>query len=251
MSPKSAGLAAKWGHKTPQVYVGGFPDWKKSGHPVLPTAEYLTDGNVVVIDLRTKAVAEKGFLPGAVNLPLAELEDAEDTLPKSPGAQIYLYADTTAAVRRGVAVLKEHGYKNVIGINDALDWWKKSGHELATGEIPVPDDDHPIVWKKKLGKGEISITDFTRALNSELIFIVDARTPAEYESGHFPGSVSIPLEQMQARMSEIPKDKFIVVHCKTGGRGEIGYHLLKKNDYAVKFLNAECECALNGEFTIW
>ncbi len=56
---------------------------------------------------------------------------------------------------------------------------------------------------------------------------------------------------MKTRLSEIPKDKFIVVHCKTGGRGEIGYRILKEEGYAVKFLNAECECDLSGDFEIW
>jgi rhodanese-related sulfurtransferase len=56
---------------------------------------------------------------------------------------------------------------------------------------------------------------------------------------------------MKARMAEIPKDKFIVVHCTTGGRGEIGYRMLKEEGYAVKFLNAECECSTSGEYEIW
>ena len=81
--------------------------------------------------------------------------------------------------------------------------------------------------------------------------MVDARTPDEFASGHFPGAVNIPLEDMQKRMKDIPKDKFVVVHCKTGGRGEIGYRLLKENGYAAKFLNAECECDLSGEYEIW
>ena len=102
-----------------------------------------------------------------------------------------------------------------------------------------------------MGAGEISISDFTKSLKSELIYVADARTPEEHKPGHFPGSVSIPLEQMKARMSEIPRDKFVVVHCKTGGRGEIGYRMLKEEGYAVKFLNAECECSLDGEYEIW
>ncbi len=56
---------------------------------------------------------------------------------------------------------------------------------------------------------------------------------------------------MKARMSEIPKDKFVVVHCKTGSRGAIGYKMLRDAGYAVKFLNAECECYKSGEFEIW
>lgn len=101
-----------------------------------------------------------------------------------------------------------------------------------------------------LGPGEIGISDFTKSLRADLIFVVDARTPVEYESGHFPNAVNIPLEQMKSRIAEIPGDKFIVVHCKTGGRGEIGYKMLKEADYSVKFLNAGCECSTTGRYEI-
>jgi len=251
MSPKSAGLAAKWGHKNILVYVDGLPAWKKSGNRLVPTIDYIADGNIVLVDLRSSADVEKGYIPGAYSIPFAGLEDAEDAFPKSLGAPIYIYSDKDAEVDAAQKMIAEWGYKNTIGFYGALEAWKAAGKELQQGPALTATDDVPINWQKKLGPGEISITDFTKSLNSELIRVIDARTPAEYESGHFPGAVSIPLEQMKARMAEIPKDKFIVVHCMTGGRGEIGYRMLKEEGYAVKFLNAECECSPSGKYEIW
>jgi rhodanese-related sulfurtransferase len=251
MSPKSASLAVKWGHKDPLVYVDGMPVWKKSGKEVVPSIDYIESGNIVLIDLRDTAAVEKGYIPRAYNMPFAELEDFEDAFPKSLGAPIYFYSDKAADVKAAVKMAKEWGYKNLIAYNSALADWAAAGKSLQTGPALTANDDDPINWQKTLGPGEISISDFTKSLKSELIYVVDARTPEEYKSGHFPGSVSIPLEQMKSRLAEIPKDKFIVVHCKTGGRGEIGYRMLKEEGYAVKFLNAECECSLSGEFEIW
>ncbi len=252
MSPKSAGLAVQWGHKNPLVYVDGLPAWKKAGHQVMPELEYLEKGNIVILDIRERKQAKGGSLPKAYSIPLEDLEDADEILPANRGVPLYLYGSSDDDVKAGVKIVKsELGYKNVIGLYGILDAWKAAGKELAKGSAKKADEENPIIWKKKLGEGEISIEDFTDSLQSKLIYVIDARTPAEYESGHFPGAVSLPLEEMQSRMKEIPKDKFIVVHCKTGGRGEIGYHLLKKNGYAVKFLNAECECALSGEYEIW
>ncbi len=251
MSPKSAGLAVKWGHKNPLVYVDGLPTWKKAGNRVVPTVNHIENGNIVLIDLRDTAVVEKGYIPRAYTIPFADLEDAEDALPTGLGAPIYLYSDKDSDIKNGRKMIKELGYKNVNGFYGAIDAWTASGKTLQTGPALTATDETPISWQKKLGQGEISISDFTKSLQSELIYVVDARTPEEFESGHFPGSVSIPLEQMKPRLKEIPKDKFIVVHCKTGGRGEIGYRILKEEGYAVKFLNAECECALSGEFEIW
>jgi rhodanese-related sulfurtransferase len=251
MSPNSAGLAAKWGHKNPLVYTDGLPAWKKAGKPMVPTIDYVADGNIVLIDLRSPAEVAKGYIPGAYSVPFAELEDAEYAFPKGLGAPIYIYSDKDAEVDAAREMIADWGYKNAFAFHGALEAWKGAGKELQKGPALIATDDTPINWQKKLGPGEISITDFTKSLNSELIRVIDARTPAEYESGHFPGSVSIPLEQMKARMNEIPKDKFIVVHCTTGGRGEIGYRMLKEAGYAVKFLNAECECTPSGGYEIW
>lgn len=212
---------------------------------------HIADGNIVLVDLRSAAAAEKGHIPRAFSIPFAALEDAEDSFPQSLGAPIYLYSDKDKEVDEARKMVKEWGYKNVNGFHDALDAWKAAGKKLEVGPVLTASDETPITWQKKLGPGEISISDFTKSLKSELIYVVDARTPEEYESGHFPGSVSIPLEQMKSRLAEIPKDKFIVVHCKTGGRGEIGYRMLKEEGYAVKFLNAECECYTTGEYEIW
>lgn len=251
MSPKSAGLAVKWGHKNPRVYVGGLPAWKKSGKATVPTVGHIEKGNIVLVDLRGTSKVEAGYIPRAYSIPMTELEDAEDAFPQSLGAPIYLYSDKDADIKSARKMVKEWGYKNVHGFYGALAMWEAAGKELQKGPVLTASDDTPIDWQKKLGAGEISINDFHISLESELIYVVDARTPEEYSSGHFPGSVSIPLEQMKTRLAEIPKDKFIVVHCKTGGRGEIGYRILKEEGYAVKFLNAECECELSGEYEIW
>lgn len=251
MSPKSAGLAKKWGHKNLSVYVDGLPAWKKAGKRTVPSIDLIADGNIVLVDLRARAEAEKGFIPRAYSIPASELADAEDALPKGKGTPIYLYSDNDKDIAAAGKVLKEWGYKNITGFYGALAAWTGAGKQLQTGPPPAATDDKPIGWQKKLGAGEISISDFTKSLQSDLIFVVDARTPAEYESGHFPNAVSIPLEQMKGRLAEIPQDKFIVVHCKTGGRGEIGYKMLKDAGYSAKFLNAECECSPSGQYEIW
>lgn len=251
MSPKSAGLAVKWGHSNPRVYADGLPAWAKSGQHVVPTVEYIETGNIVLVDLRDSEKVKVGHIPRAYAVPLADLEDAEYSFPENLRAPVYLYSDNEEDLSEAREIIIEWGYSNVHEYYDALKLWQEAGKELQEGSAQVASEEKPIEWEKMLNVGEISIRDFTQSLQSDLIFVVDARTPEEFASGHFPGSVSIPLEQMKARLSEIPKDKFIVIHCKTGGRGEIGYRLLKEEGYAVKFLNAECECSLTGEYEIW
>jgi rhodanese-related sulfurtransferase len=251
MSPNSARLANKWGFKNVSVYVQGLPVWKKTGHRTVPDVDYVKDGNIVLIDLRSPKKVKKGHIPRAFSIKFSSLEDADVVFPEQIGAPIMLYSDNDKEVDKAVKIVKEWGFKNVTGFYDGLKSWQGKGYELQTGPALIASKKNPIVYTKILGPGEISITDFKASLKSDLILVVDARTPAEFEAGHFPGSVSIPLEKMQKRIKEIPKDKFIIVHCKTGGRGEIGYRLLKEKGYAVKFLNAECECEISGEYEIW
>jgi phage shock protein E len=49
--------------------------------------------------------------------------------------------------------------------------------------------------------------------------VVDVRTPGEYESGHYPGAKSIPLQQLPHRLAEIgDKTNALVVYCASGMR---------------------------------
>ncbi|MDZ4725011.1 MAG: rhodanese-like domain-containing protein [Leptospira sp.] len=49
--------------------------------------------------------------------------------------------------------------------------------------------------------------------------VVDVRTPAEYQSGHYPGALNIPVDQLEKRLDEFgQKDKPIIVYCASGGR---------------------------------
>ena len=250
MSPKSAGLAKKWGFKNLKVYIQGLPVWKKKQRSTT-TVKYVKEGNIVLVDLRKSSEVTNGHIPRAYSIPLTNLKESKALFPKSKGVPIVVYSDNNAEIDAARKILKKFKYKTRIGFYDGLKVWKKAGYKLNKGLALMASSNNPISYKRKLGKGEISISDFEKSLKSDLIYVVDARTPEEYEAGHFPGSVSIPLENMQKRLNEIPKDKFIVIHCKTGGRGEIGYRLLKEVGYAVKFLNAECSCKLTGEYEIW
>ncbi|UGT68351.1 metalloregulator ArsR/SmtB family transcription factor [Nocardia gipuzkoensis] len=53
----------------------------------------------------------------------------------------------------------------------------------------------------------------TRAAAGEVI-VLDVRPVPEYEAGHIPGAVSIPVEQLAERIGELPGDTEIVVYCR-------------------------------------
>ncbi len=59
-------------------------------------------------------------------------------------------------------------------------------------------------------------------------YILDVREPSEWVDYHVPGSTQIPLGSLASRVSEVPKDKDVVVVCHSGNRSQSGRDILLK-----------------------
>ena len=60
--------------------------------------------------------------------------------------------------------------------------------------------------------------DMVRNLVEKNEIIVDVRESYEYSFGHIKGSINIPLSELRDRTDEIPRDKPVYIHCRTGQR---------------------------------
>lgn len=56
--------------------------------------------------------------------------------------------------------------------------------------------------------------------------LLDVRQPKEYESGHLPGSLFIPLRELPTRLDELDKEKPVIAYCAVGGRSRAAAQLL-------------------------
>ncbi len=74
---------------------------------------------------------------------------------------------------------------------------------------------------------EVSVQDAAK-LRDEGAFVLDVREPSEWNEFHIPNTTLIPLGQLETRVSEIPKDKPIVVVCRSGNRSAVGRDILKQ-----------------------
>ena len=61
--------------------------------------------------------------------------------------------------------------------------------------------------------------------------LLDVRTPQEYSSGHIAGAVNIPVETLQSRLSEVQRDKPVVVYCHSGARATQAAQILANAGY--------------------
>jgi rhodanese-related sulfurtransferase len=69
------------------------------------------------------------------------------------------------------------------------------------------------------------------ASGDEAPFVLDVRTPEEYVAGHVPGAVNIPYDQVGARLAEVPKDRTVVLYCRSGKRAGMAAQALAQNGY--------------------
>ena len=58
-------------------------------------------------------------------------------------------------------------------------------------------------------------------------FFLDVRTEAEWNQSHIANSVLIPLDQLSDRLAELPRDRDIVVVCRSGTRSKEGAAILQ------------------------
>jgi rhodanese-related sulfurtransferase len=63
------------------------------------------------------------------------------------------------------------------------------------------------------------------------LFVLDVRAPEEYAAGHVPGAVNIPHDQIAARLAEVPKDRDVVLYCRSGRRAAMAGEVLSGNGY--------------------
>ncbi len=254
MSPNSASRAEKLGYTNVKVYHEGIPAWTQRNFTVI-NAKQLKEGWIerdlphVLVDVRTAAEAEKGFIKGAVTMPAAEVAKSLDKFPpKKKKPPIMLYDQSGGDDARAAAkALVTAGYPMVNVIIGGFDAWKAANNPVETGKLATA-----IVYVPKPRPGSIAVDEFKKiaAEQPANALILDVRNRDEANAGMIKGALLVPDEEILDRLAEIPKDKLVVLHCSTGVRAEMAYHKLKEKGYNVKFLNNKIEIEKDGKFTI-
>lgn len=74
-------------------------------------------------------------------------------------------------------------------------------------------------------------------------YLIDVRESDEWQAGHAPEAVHLPLSELVGRMEEVPADRDVYVICKVGGRSE----------QAVRYLNQSGRTTVNvaGGMLAW
>jgi rhodanese-related sulfurtransferase len=234
----AARVAAKRGYTNIKVFHAGLPAWAAAGNIVLTTDAFVKKrmGFIVLIDTRGPEVAKKGYIQGAVAIRLKDIPGEKNQFPVDRKAYIILYAQKTeqAALAPVIKDITKWGYKHVYVLDGGYEGWVKNNGGIQKDRVLTK-----IYYLPRPHPGEIVGDEFMNIVNTKPddVVILDVRTKEEAAMGTIPGAMNIPVDEIQVRLTELPKDKEIVTHCRTGLRAEMGYSILRNNGYKTRFLN--------------
>jgi DNA-binding transcriptional ArsR family regulator/rhodanese-related sulfurtransferase len=60
----------------------------------------------------------------------------------------------------------------------------------------------------------VPATELLERARKGLVTVLDVRPAIEYQAGHIPGAINVPLEELENRLSELPRNKEIVAYCR-------------------------------------
>jgi len=238
----AARLAEKEGYKNVKVFHAGLPAWQGAGNPTLTTSEFVNNllGYIVVIDTRGPEVAKKGYIQGAVAILLEQIVKEKQQFPLDRKAYIVFYGETTS-LESLVPVIKEvnsWGYQKLFVLDGGYKDWVASNGPIQKDMVLTK-----IFYVPRPHPGEITGDEFMNIVQNQPgdKLILDVRTAEEASGGMIPGAVNIPVDELQGRLGELPKDKEIVAHCRTGLRAEMAYNILRNANVNSRFLNDKVE----------
>jgi len=88
----------------------------------------------VLVDVLSPDSYRTNHLPGAINIPVYEIErEARKRLPKEAKIVVYCASFECQASPTAAAKLDELGYQNVVDFEGGLADWKEAGYPLETG----------------------------------------------------------------------------------------------------------------------
>lgn len=79
--------------------------------------------------------------------------------------------------------------------------------------------------------GSVSVEQAHAELGRDAAVMVDVREPEEIAEQAVPGTINIPLGELEARANEVPKGKPVLVFCRSGNRSQEGAAILSAKGY--------------------
>lgn len=167
----------------------------------------------LVVDLRPAPDYAAAHVPGTISIPWNRsfTNWAGSLLPYDRDLALILPGDDGAVLEPVLRALESIGLDRVTG------WWP---------EVAVAD------WIEAGGRPGSVAQAQPASVPGRSVAIVDVRARTEWEAGHLPGAVHIPLQELEERWDELPAGRPLVMQCQGGGRSAIAASLLRARGIA-------------------
>ena len=152
-------------------------------------------------------------MPGSLHLPLNNSFNTDGGSLIGEHEPIVVIADGSR-VDEALRDLIRVGFDNFAGWFDPseIDAYRAAGGTLV-GAI-----------EKSVGEARVM-------LDTAKPFVLDVRRAAEFKEGHIEGATNIAHTRLLSRLAEVPKDRHILVNCRSGARSARACSLLLKHGY--------------------
>lgn len=243
------------GYSNVKMFSGGMPLWKGTGQPLNTEPEflkYLQDNgkpdSYVLVDLRAPEQAANEHIPNAINLPGSNLKEVFEAMPSDRKARIILYADGMEVADNARRALAFNNFTEVSELNGGIAAWKAKGYPVVSNALLTEID-----FKPQLLPGRISVDEFKKVVAKQPAdkVLLDVRRPDERaKKGKIAGTINIPVDTLDWRWSELPKDKEIIIHCQDGPRASVAFDVLREHNLKVRSLFASFKWNKDGSYEI-
>ncbi|MFN0131332.1 MAG: rhodanese-like domain-containing protein [Phycisphaerales bacterium] len=197
------------GQPEPPRYFARMKKWNKEGPPVLghvPTPRRASAEELVRLDAKAVAIVDTrpwrefmaGHLKGSLYIPFGTSFPTEAGSLIEPHEPIHLIIDESRL---------DEGVRDLIRVGlDRVETWSppESVAEVASlgGAIATSKESTPEAARARLGA----------------FFVLDARKATEHAELRIDGTTQVSHTQIASNLARLPKDRPILVHCKSGGR---------------------------------
>ncbi len=178
----------------------------------------LQSSGAVVLDTRPPVQFAAAHVPGSIHIGLSGQFASWAARLLGIDAKVVLVAEDDSAIEESRLRLARVGLENVVGA-------------LAGGILSWVEAGKTVDWID-----QVSVQDLAQLIesNPESWTLIDVREKSERLSdGVIPGSLSIPLPELRARVAELACASNIAVHCKGGYRSSIAASLLQASGVPV------------------
>ena len=178
----------------------------------LETADLVSSlrGGGLVVDTRPASSFAAGHVPGTISIPL------DDSFVTWAGWMIPYDRDFALVV------------SSEAELDDAIHALRAIGLDRVGGYL-TEDELESVALEDSTG---VTAAEAKEAVAAESALLLDVRDESEFAAGHIPGVLHIHLGFLEDRLDEIPRDRPVVVQCRSGNRSAIGQSVLLAHGFA-------------------